>query len=443
VSEVTCFRCDWVGSTRGGVCPRCGTPLHRAETEAPRRTEHDASLRVERDAPPRAELRGSEGDQRAATRRTSPWRVLAGMAAVGVVIAVASTTLHGPAAPRSSSAPRSTSSPEPRFAQGHGSLVFSTKIEPGRAPHVLWRLDLATDRSSQGPQIAPALDLVDATGVGQGWLGLTASVHGRQAAFLLHGTSPFVEPTLIDTGDLVAWGPGGSSIAVASHRRTRPGGCRSERIDVTDVNTGITQNVLEQPKGCGHLVSLGRSEASTYYTRSAPGDVGIFFTGVVGVPHPVLDGYGMLSVSPASDFLVVPAGGNTTGPPFGSPDRTPSGAVLFWRGHGGPVRLGDARNDLIVERVLAWSPDGAQAAVLGSLGSLDGVFVLDAGPGVERRAPTFVVSGGHDLGATFDDQGVLYLVIGGHMFSYLDGVLSDVLLPGGTPAPSAPIVWMP
>jgi hypothetical protein len=29
------------------------------------------------------------------------------------------------------------------------------------------------------------------------------------------------------------------------------------------------------------------------------------------------------------------------------------------------------------------------------------------------------------------------------MFSYLDGVLSDVLLPGCTPAPSAPIVWMP
>jgi hypothetical protein len=365
------------------------------------------------------------------------------MAAVGVVIAVASTTLHGPA-PSASSAPTPTSSPEPRFAQGHGSIVYTTKIEPGRAPHELWRLDLASDRSSQGPQIAPALDLVDATGVGQGWLGLTASVHGRQAAFLLHGTSPFIDPTLIDTGDLVAWGPGGSSVAVSSHRRTRPGGCRSVSIDVTDVNTGITQNVLEQPRGCGHLVSLGRSEATTYYTRSTPGDVGIFFTSVVGVPHLVLDGYGMLSVSPASDFLVVPADANTTGgPPFGSPGGSPGGAVLFWRGHGGPVRLGDAKDDLIVERVLAWSPDGARAAVLGSLGSRRGVFVLDAGPGVERRAPTFVVSGGHDLGATFDDEGVLYLVIGGHMFSYLDGVLSDVLLPGEAPAPSGPIVWLP
>jgi len=366
------------------------------------------------------------------------------MAAVGVVIAVASTTLHGPA-PKASSAPTSSSSPEPRFAQGHGSLVYTTKIGSGRSPHVLWRLDLATDRRYLGPQIAPALALIDATGVGQGWLGLTASIHGRQAAFLLHGTSPFIEPTLIDTGDLVAWGPGGSSVAVSSHRRTRPGGCRYERIDVTDVNTGIVENVLEQRKGCGHLVSLGRSEAATYYTRSTPSDVGIFFTGVVGVPHLVLDGYGMLSVSPASDFLVVPAGGSTTGgPPFGSSDGTPSGAVLFWQGHGGPVRLGDARKDLIVERVLAWSPDGAQAAMLGSLGSRHGVFVLDAGPGVERRAPTFVVPGGHDLGATFDDQGMLYLVIGGHVFSYLDGVLSDVLLPGeDAPPPSGPIVWMP
>ena len=242
----------------------------------------------------------------------------------------------------------------------------------------------------------------------------------------------------------MAWGPGGSSIAVSSHRRPRANGCRSERIDVTDVNTGVTQNVLDEPNGCGHLVSLGRSGASTYYTRSETGDVAIYFTGVVGVPHLVLDAYGMLSVSPASDFLVVPAGGTSTGgPPFGSPDGTPSGAVLFWRGHGGPVQLGDAKDDLIVERVLAWSPDGAQAAVLGSLGRREGVFVLDAGPGGERRAPTFVVTGGPDLGATFDDEGELYLVIGGHLLSYLDGVLSDVLLPEGSPAPSGLIVWMP
>lgn len=433
MSEVTCFRCDWVGSTRGRACPRCGAPLHRADPDAPRPREPDASARFAPRAP--------EGDERAPTRRTAPWRVLAGMAAAGVVIAVASTTLHGP---EPSSAPSATSSPEPRIVQGHGSLVYTTKIDPSRAPQVLWRLELATDQSSQGPQIAPAVDLVDATEVGQGWLGLTAVVHGRQAAFILHGTSPFIEPTPIGTGDLVAWGPGGSSVAVSSHGRARADGCRSERIDVTDVNTGITQNVLEQPKGCGDLVSLGRSGAATYYTRSATGGVGIYFTGVVGVPHLVLDGYAMLSVSPASDFLVVPANGTSSGgPPFGGPGGAPSSAVLFWRGRGGPVGLGDANDDLIVERVLAWSPDGAQAAVVGSLGPREGVFVLDAGPRVERREPTFVVPGGHDLGATFDDEGVLYLVIGGHLFSYADGVLSDVLLPEGSPAPSGPIVWMP
>jgi hypothetical protein len=435
VSEVTCFRCDWVGSTRARACPRCGTLLQRSESDAPRRPELGSPARPEPTEP--------GGNQRSPTGRIAPWRVLAGMATVGVVLAVASTTLHGPS-PGSSSASDSSSSPQPRSAHGDGSLVYTTKIDPSRAPQVLWRLDLATDRSSEGPQIAPALDLVDATEVRQGWLGLTAAVHGRQAAFLLHGMSPFIEPRPIDSGDLVAWGPGGSSIAVSSHRRTRANGCGSERIDVTDVNTGVTQNVLDEPNGCGHLLSLGRSGASTYYTRSETGDVGIYFTGVVGVPHLVLDAYGMLSVSPASDFLVVPAGGTSTGgTPSGSPGGTPSGAVLFWRGHGGPVQLGDAKDDLIVERVLAWSPDGAQAAVLGSLGARDGVFVLDAGPGGERRAPTFVVSGGPDLGATFDDEGELYLVMGGHLFSYLDGVLSDVPLPEGSPAPSAPIVWMP
>lgn len=408
----------------GGIARTRVSQVRRAV--APRRAGRPAPARAGRIRPLRAGA--PEGDERTPTPRTAPWRVLAGMAAAGVVIAVASTTLDGP---EPSSAPSATSSPEPRIVQGHGSLVYTTKIDPGRAPQVLWRLELATDQSSQGPQIAPAVDLVDATEVGQGWLGLTSVVHGRQAAYLLHGTSPFIEPTPIDTGDLVAWGPGGSSVAVSSHGRARAGNCRSERIDVTDVNTGISQNVLDESKGCGDIVSLGRSRAATYYTQSEAGGVGINFTGVVGVPHLVLDGYAMLSVSPVSDFLVVPATG------------TSSGAALFWRGHGGPVRLGDAKDDLSIEGVLAWSPDGGQAAVLGSLGPREGVFVLDAGPGIERREPTFVVPGGHDLGATFDDEGVLYLVIGGHLFSYADGVLSDVLLPDGSPAPSGPIVWMP
>ena len=381
--------------------------------------------------------RAPEPDARAPARRTTPWRVLASMAAVGVVVAVASTTLHGPGP---SPAPGSTSSPEPGIALGHGFLVYTTKIDPSRVPQVLWRLDLATDQSSQGPQIAPAVDLVDATEVGRGWLGLTGIVHGRQTAFLRHGTSPFTEPTPIASGDLVAWGPGGSSVAVSSHGRPRADGCRPERIDVTDVNTGITQNVLDQLPGCGRLISLGRSGAATYFTRSASTGVGIYFTGVVGVPHLVLDGYGMLSVSPASDFLVVPVVGASGG---GSPFGSPVGTVLFWRGHGGPVPLGDANDDLIVQRVLAWSPDGAQAAVVGSLGPRTGVFVLDAGPGIDRRQPIFVVPGGRDLGATFDDEGVLYLVIGGHLLSYVDGLLSDVLLPAGSPTPSGPIVWMP
>lgn len=373
-------------------------------------------------------------------RRTSPWRVLAVMAVAGVAIGVASTHLPGagPAGP-----PVASSSPEPRASLGHGSIVFTTIASTGGGRQVLWRFDLASYLASQGPQIAPALELVDATEVGRGWLGLTATLLGQQQAFLLNGTSAFADPVRIGSGDLVAWGPGATSVAFSSQGAPDARGCRELTIDVTNVLTNITEPVLEEPRVCGRIVSLGRSGLATYFTQASAERIGIYFTGVVGVPHLVLQDYGMLSISPASDFLVVhedtPSIRWSPDLPNGR-DRT---AVLFWQGHGGPVVLGSANGDLSVEQVLAWSPDGAMAAVLGHLDGRDGIYVLDAGPGVVRRMPTFIVSRGKNIGATFDDEGTLYLVIGGHLFSYAGGVLSDVLLPEGSPAPRGPIVWMP
>src|SRR5581483_2021896 len=74
--------------------------------------------------------------------------------------------------------------------------------------------------------------------------------------------------------------------------------------------------------------------------------------------HRVLFGYGMLDVSPASDFLVTPV---ETGDPRAlalASRRT----VLYWRGDGGPVPLGTGRRGLHVERTLAWSPDASEGA---------------------------------------------------------------------------------
>ena len=380
------------------------------------------------------------------TGQTSPWRVLAATAAAGLVIAVAFTRI--PSGGTTGEQPSSSPAPRPLFVQGHGSLIYTTVVGPGHTRAVT-RFNLASGTTTLGPRVPDPVDLVDASRVGSGWLGLTAGPEGKTVAYLLHGTSPSFEPARIGTGDLVAWGPGSTSVAFATTGAERHG-CRDLRIDVANLLTNVTEPVLEEPRVCADVLSLGRSGSATYFTEARPSRLGVYFTGVVGVPHLLLDGYAMLSVSPASDFLVVPEGG---APAEGSPSGTSAqsggavlfgrGAVLFWRGHGGPIPIKTADFVLVVDRVLAWSPDGAQVAVEGRMGFREGVFVIDAGPGLEPRAPTFVVPGGDGLDATFDDSGTLYIVINGHLFSYADGVLADLLLPPGSPAANGPIVWTP
>ncbi len=332
-----------------------------------------------------------------------------------------------------------------------GTLVYAAPSATGEA-QVLWNLDVATGTVEVGPGIPTASELVDASYAGIGWVGVSAtSANGHVIAYVLRGTSPHNLPEELGSGDIVAWGPDGQDVAIAGRGPLRDGCHRSVWIDIITVESGREKRVLDQPNLCGDILSIGRDGRSTYFTRVSRERLAIYST--VGDAHLVLEDHGLLSVSPESDLLVIPRESlpalvspmGTQGPRDDGRPHHLSGPALYWRDPDAPVRLGTPIADLIVKRVLAWSEDSSQALVVGQLDYREGLFLVNAGPGPGdvQPNPLHVVSGGPGMGASFAEDGTLYIVINGHLLAYADGMLADVLLPDGAPAPSGPIVWIP
>ena len=287
----------------------------------------------------------------------------------------------------------------------------------------------------RGPRVPHLLALSDASMAGTRWVGLTArDRNGGVRTFVLRGTRPSDRPRPLGRGDMAAWAPRGD-VVVLAHQGGSRDGCRRVSVDVVHVSTEVPERAVTLPHLCGGIVSLGRDINTTYFTARSEGSVDTYSVGIDAV-HPVLSGYRLLGVSPAADFLATPAGGRST---------AGAGTSLFWLGTGGPIPYGTAHRPLRVDRVLAWSRDGSQAAVLGWDGVVHGVFVLDASAGSdERRLARFVgVVPGRSTFATFASDGTLYLSLDGVLVRYADGVTRQVALPAGVPQPMGPILWLP
>lgn len=426
MSPATCFRCDWTGETDRAVCPRCGVPLYRAE-RAPSR---DAGERTTDSRP--SDPHAPEAPPSPSGPRSGPGRVLLGLGTVALVALVAVSWLPGRDRPQPlplQAGPKAGVAITPR-----GTLVYAAEGRGGRQE--LWRINLAFGEVISGPTVPALGRIVDASSVGAGWLGLTAArPDGTVAALVLVGTAPNDRARALGVGDLVAWGSHGESVAIAETGGGAEGACHPSSIDVHVLGTGATDRVLDEPGLCGELASIGRAGSATYYTRATPGGLDVEYVGVSAVPHRVLEGYAMVSVSPVADLLVTR-----------EPGPTGAGAtVLFWRGHGGPVPLGTTEDALAVREVLAWSPDGSRAMVLGRLGSREGFFQILAGPGPEDvpREPVFVAPAGSGLGATYAEDGAAFLVSDGRLFSYEGSAPEEIDLPRWAPSPVGPIVWTP
>ena len=368
----------------------------------------------------------------APSRRTAPRGVAIGTAIVLALVAVGSIELasHRASAPRAIS-----SSPEP---VGPGALVYLTR-DHGRAQ--LWVVDLLAGVARPGPVVARRTsELVDVSGASSGWVGLERRTDRREVAVsVLRGVRPDADIVGIGHGDLVAWGPGGASLVFARNGRTARAGCASVRISLVTVVTEKVEWALDDPGFCGPVLSLTRSAAATYFTAASGDRLSVYLTGSVGVPHLMFEGVRIISAAPPSAFLLAP---DVSRNPRGDPSSG-AGTQLGWKGIGGPVTVGRGKDVLVIERILAWSSDGSQVALVGTLGARRGVFVLDAGSGSGIRVPRYVMAAGPRLDATFDGQGRLYLAGGGGIFVVGGGPLRRLPLPAGALQPAGPIVWIP
>jgi len=417
VTESVCFRCDWRGRTRAQACPSCGAPLYRQTRTGP---EPGIGL--------------SEDDARLGedpTRRAIPRGLAIAIAVALAIVAVASIELRfGDASP----ARPVSSNPE----VGSGMLVYLAR-DDGRTR--VWVVDLFARVARPGPAVPRGTaELVDVSGAGSGWVGVERRVgHRMVAASVLRGVAPHADVVGLGRGDLVAWGPSGRSLVFARNGRPARAGCARVRISLVTVVTEKVEWALDDPGFCGPVLSLSRSAAATYFTAASGDRLSVYLTGVVGVPHLMFDGLGIISASPPSAFLLSPGSPRaSTGEP-----SSDTGTLLGWKGIGGPVTVGSGKHVLAIERILSWSTDGSRVALVGALGARRGVFVLDAGSGSATRVPRYVMPAEPDLDGTFDGRGRLYLVANGDVFVAGDGQPRRLPLPAGAPPPSGPIVWIP
>jgi hypothetical protein len=413
VSDVVCFRCDWQGKRVGPTCPRCGATLFRSPA-----------------APSRESTQGDRASVRSPSRRERSSGPLGLVAALAVVAFVA-FELWGPTDPD----PTADSGNE---VPGRGKLAIVVE-EAG--DHALRVFDLASGGSHRGPTVpSDVVELVDVSGAEVGAIGVERRrSDGRTAVSVLHALERDASVERVGSGDLVAWGPEGRSLVFATNRDGR-GECSRVRIRLVYVRTGEVAWALDDPGFCGPVLSISRSAAATYFTAPSGDRLGVYLTGSVGVPHLMFDDVAMLSAYPPAAFL------------FGEPSREPgergaafrssAGTLLGWQGVGGPLVVGSGGHPLVVDRVLAWSSDGAEVALVGSVGSTSGVFRLAAGSGTGVREPELVLGSTDVLDATFAADGSMFLTRPGEILVARAGSVARVALPRGTENVSGPILWI-
>jgi len=424
VAGAICLRCDWQGEAESLACPACGTTLYREGARTP----------------PESAARGPEPGEGAGPPPVPPRRRAAFvMAGAITVVAAAVAFLWIRSNTPGAKGPGSLS----------GTIVYAEDLGDGISR--LWRWDLASGSVAPGPRVRDPVELVDAHGADDGWIGVTSRVTRTelQASVLRH-LAPKEHAAPLVRGDLIGWGPAGATV-VAGDRSPVRGDCR-RHVSVTVVQ--LLPRQRDRPFAgdvCGDLLSVGRGGVVTYFTLQRGNDVQVAYVSV-GLVHPVLRDFAMIGASPEGDLLVVPSSALPPQPiaPLGARidrDRPPTGVfgtALYFRGlDTAPIPYGLGGNRFQIDRIMAWTPDGLTALVAGRLGERTGLFEVDGGPGAGLRPPRPVGSIDGLTWAAYADDGTAFVSSERGISIVRAGRLVPLDLPTGAAHPSGPIVWIP
>jgi hypothetical protein len=415
VIDAVCFRCDWRGRRLGRTCPNCGAALFRRSDHEPDRVD-DAD-----------DFARPTGDPRVA--RPASRAALAGVVVLALLAVAAFELLAGDGV--------GTPRPSDELAAG-GRLVI---VADAGGDASLWVLDLGSGGSQRGPHVpSRVIELVDVSAAEPGAVGIERRLRdGRTAVSVLHAIERDAAFERLGRGHLVAWGPEGRSLVFAANRNG-PGECSRVRIRLVYVRTGKVSWALDDPGFCGPVLSVSRSSAATYFTAPSGDRFGVYLTGSVGVAHLMFDDVAMISASPPGAFLF---GDASIDAGASEDDLGTDETLLGWQGVGGPIVVGRGSDPLIIERVLAWSLDGSEVALVGSVGATSGVFRLDAGSGTGVREPELVIRSPDVLDAAFGLDGSLFLTRHDEILVARDGSIGRLPLPGGARGLAGPILWIP
>jgi len=430
MSDKLCLRCDWTGATRSSSCPECGAGLF---TSTPREARHPApgpsrtrELRDPVDVPsadPSSPRSGAGG-----TRSRSGGWITSGLLAALAAGAFLFISSHTPAA-----TPATPNGAESGLA---GTLIYAAQDPRG---WVLWTWDLQTGRVAPGPHVDQPTNLVDASSVSPGWVGVTSSAGRRQVASILHFLTPEGRPIPVAAGDLVTWSSGGQDVTSLRYGDRIQGCLRHVVITTHLVSFGTSDDRYDGPM-CGLPLTIARDGTFIYVVAARATTASIVFVGS-GYTERFIDDHALVSLSTRGDFLITPVPRPGAGQTYGSPQ---GGLQLYHRSpsRSGPVPFGGRHQPLLVDEFLTWSGDAGDAYVLGLYRGVRGVYRITMGPGVGLRVPELVDrTYAATIEATVTAAGDLILSRDGELSFVRAGELRPLTLPPGAPHPAGPLLW--
>jgi hypothetical protein len=333
---------------------------------------------------------------------------------------------------------------------GPGHLLYASDDDPDHLG--IYRLDLTTGHVTAGQPLPGVTELVPIDD-GLESIGITRrNTEGILEAFAVSSVTPNARVAPIADGDMIAWGPGGGS--VLSVRTGADLRCRHDvRAEVADLSSWPPETavVFRAERLCGDILSAAVDGDRAYLSIARGEVVRTSWTGPAQVLHREVPNRTFGSISPTGDMIVTPVRFLSSGiVPGRDPDPGPIAQLagpseLTPRGRGGPAPISALGEPIQVQRTLAWARDGTSALVVGApLDGVPAIYEVEGGVGEgDREAEEIWNVDGPIGGASYAEDGSVYLVMDRQMIHITDGVLDRVAIPEAAPVPTGPVLWLP